>query len=409
MMAPFHMLEEVPTPNLQHLFSYYIDPTGGSLYPSDIDTSLYDPSISLAHSIIFPTFQQDNLLPSPKRQKCCCESEVQKLTTQTALPSSYTDEFVVPYDNFYSSHIEELPQQISVGFAQFHSTCEDLKCVKKETEKTISPQSLAARERRRKISEKTQELGKLVPGGPKMNTAEMLHAAAKYVKYLQAQVNLLELTKSLAFLKAWQSSCGAQGMATLVIPANYRFLLSPLMLKGPCHASNIQIQIRGKVIAAEKNAWASYKYTWILISNVNGLTVDGSGGSLDGFGSSWWSCRNCPRPSDGSGYARGITFEEITLIQTRNPIIINQFYTNNGVSLKNGGVEVRGITFRGFHGTSMTGEAITLNCGPQGCFNITLDQINIASSQQGKPASCSCKNAHGTATSSVPNCPCLMP
>ncbi|XP_047181520.1 transcription factor bHLH52-like [Vigna umbellata] len=197
MMAPFHMLEEVPTPNLQHLFSYYIDPTGGSLYPSDIDTSLYDPSISLAHSIIFPTSQQDTLLPSPKRQKCCCESEVQKLTTQTALPSSYTDEFLVPYDNFYSSHIEELPQQISVGFAQFHSTCEDLKCVKKETEKTISPQSLAARERRRRISEKTQQLGKLVPGGPKMNTAEMLHAAAKYVKYLQAQVNLLELTKSL--------------------------------------------------------------------------------------------------------------------------------------------------------------------------------------------------------------------
>ena len=32
-------------------------------------------------------------------------------------------------------------------------------------------------------------------------------------------------------------------MATLVIPANYEFLLSPLMLKGPCHASNIQIQV----------------------------------------------------------------------------------------------------------------------------------------------------------------------
>lgn len=197
----FHMLqEEVATPNLQHLFSYYdqnvflptasfenyIDPTRGFLHPSDIDTSLYDPSISFAHSNIFPTSQQDTLLPSPKRQKCCFDSEVQKLTAQTALPCSlYTDEFVVPYDNFYSSHIEEQPQQISV------------ECVKKETEKTISPQSLAARERRRKISEKTQQLGKLVPGGPKMNTAEMLHAAAKYVKYLQAQVKLLELTKSL--------------------------------------------------------------------------------------------------------------------------------------------------------------------------------------------------------------------
>ncbi|XP_047181519.1 transcription factor bHLH52-like [Vigna umbellata] len=216
MMAPFHMLEEVPTPNLQHLFSYYIDPTGGSLYPSDIDTSLYDPSISLAHSIIFPTSQQDTLLPSPKRQKCCCESEVQKLTTQTALPSSYTDEFLVPYDNFYSSHIEELPQQISVGFAQFHSTCEDLKCVKKETEKTISPQSLAARERRRRISEKTQQLGKLVPGGPKMNTAEMLHAAAKYVKYLQAQVNLLELTKSL-FWQQDNAETPSEMLQTLVV------------------------------------------------------------------------------------------------------------------------------------------------------------------------------------------------
>ncbi|KAF8412766.1 hypothetical protein HHK36_000736 [Tetracentron sinense] len=47
--------------------------------------------------------------------------------------------------------------------------------------------------RRRKITEKTQELGKLIPGGNKMNTAEMFQAAFKYVKYLQAQVGLLEL------------------------------------------------------------------------------------------------------------------------------------------------------------------------------------------------------------------------
>ena len=68
-----------------------------------------------------------------------------------------------------------------------------------------------------------------------------------------------------------------------------------------------------------------------------------------------------------------------------------------------------GITFRGFHGTSMTNEAITLNCGPQGCYNIVLDQNNIASSNPGKPASCSCKNAHGTVSSTFPTCPCLLP
>lgn len=57
---------------------------------------------------------------------------------------------------------------------------------------SLSAQSVAARQRRRKITEKTQELGKLIPGGHKMNTAEMFHAASKYIKFLQAQVGILE-------------------------------------------------------------------------------------------------------------------------------------------------------------------------------------------------------------------------
>lgn len=65
---------------------------------------------------------------------------------------------------------------------------------------SLSTQSLAARQRRRKITQKTIELGKLVPGGRKMNTAEMLQAAYKYVKYLQAQVGILELNKSIQVL-----------------------------------------------------------------------------------------------------------------------------------------------------------------------------------------------------------------
>ncbi|KAM7263541.1 hypothetical protein ACFE04_001224 [Oxalis oulophora] len=56
----------------------------------------------------------------------------------------------------------------------------------------LSVQSIAARERRRKITGKTQELGKLIPGGAKMNTAEMFQAAYKYIKFLQAQVQVLE-------------------------------------------------------------------------------------------------------------------------------------------------------------------------------------------------------------------------
>ncbi|XP_021768510.1 transcription factor bHLH53-like [Chenopodium quinoa] len=63
--------------------------------------------------------------------------------------------------------------------------------------KAISAQSKAARERRRKITEKTQELGKLIPGGNKMNTAEMLQAAAKYVQFMQAQMGILQSIKTL--------------------------------------------------------------------------------------------------------------------------------------------------------------------------------------------------------------------
>ncbi|KAL4559938.1 hypothetical protein LXL04_032084 [Taraxacum kok-saghyz] len=61
----------------------------------------------------------------------------------------------------------------------------------------LSAQSMAARVRRRKISEKTQELGKLIPGGHKMNTAEMFQAAFKYIKFLQAQIGVLKLMTSI--------------------------------------------------------------------------------------------------------------------------------------------------------------------------------------------------------------------
>ncbi|KOM58501.1 hypothetical protein LR48_Vigan11g153500 [Vigna angularis] len=85
--------------------------------------------------------------------------------------------------------------------------------------------------------------------------------------------------------------------------------------------------------------------------------------------------------------------------------------TKNGARIKTveseGGVEVSGVTFRGFQGTSADDRAITLACGSKGCFDIVLDQVDITSSRAGKPAACSSSNAHGTATSTVPNCDSL--
>ncbi|KAK9121441.1 hypothetical protein Syun_019058 [Stephania yunnanensis] len=61
----------------------------------------------------------------------------------------------------------------------------------------LSAQSVKARQRRRRITEKTHELGKLIPGGNKMNTAEMFHSAFKYIKFLQAQVGFLQFMASI--------------------------------------------------------------------------------------------------------------------------------------------------------------------------------------------------------------------
>ncbi|XWS13444.1 hypothetical protein CRYUN_Cryun36dG0037700 [Craigia yunnanensis] len=114
----------------------------------------------------------------------------------------------------------------------------------------------------------------------------------------------------------------------------------------------------------------------------------------------------------GSGFARNISFEHISLDNVRNPIIINQFYQDKSkhskAILKAAAIQVSHVTYFDIHGTSAIDRAIDLSCDDVvGCSNIVMENIDITSAVPGQNIYGFCNNARGTATSVHPKVSCL--
>ncbi|XP_076951527.1 putative polygalacturonase At3g15720 [Bidens hawaiensis] len=99
----------------------------------------------------------------------------------------------------------------------------------------------------------------------------------------------------------------------------------------------------------------------------------------------------------GTGYAKGIIFQDIWLVNVQNPIIIDQHYNIN----TRNAVYVSDVKYLNIHGSSATNQAITFDCSVR-CTGIFTDQVGIT----GPGVFSYCNNARGIFISTNPIVKC---
>lgn len=112
------------------------------------------------------------------------------------------------------------------------------------------------------------------------------------------------------------------------------------------------------------------------------------------------------RPSNG--FVRGVLYEDITMKNVQNPIIIDQHYCPDEGNCpgKDSGIKISDVTYQNVQGSSATQVAMNFGCSRSNpCKNIRLQTVSLT--YQNSKAQSSCLNADGASTGVVSPESCL--
>ncbi|CAA7026285.1 unnamed protein product [Microthlaspi erraticum] len=116
------------------------------------------------------------------------------------------------------------------------------------------------------------------------------------------------------------------------------------------------------------------------------------------------------------GYARHISYNNVTFDATSNPIIIDQHYCphkkcpSSSTTKDSNAVKISDVSFTDIKGTIKGNVGVMLNCSIGGCTGLVFKDINLTRADGSNDIPLSkCSNAYGEVHNAQPPITCLLP